>query len=136
MRIVLIYLMFFLQMHSRAQIAQKSILKNGDFELFQDCVTGQVKSVYFWRDNFNSSADYFNTRCNNPVHEDVPNNFAGNQFPQSGSGYVGLYLFRRDFKENLKYNFNSREHIQGEFISELKSGRKYKITLYINPLCD
>lgn len=108
------------------QQADKNLVKNPSFEIYEKCPEGSTsmdlshKLVPFWSYPTAATPDYFN-RCGvNDVR--VPNNFAGSSEPKSGNGYVGAIL------TGTEYNY--REYFQGMFTHPLEKGKKYCVTFY------
>jgi gliding motility-associated-like protein len=106
-------------------VAGQNLVPNPSFEDYTICPSfvAQISRLTFWKDplNHRSTADYFNT-CSPPASiVSVPTNFAGDQMPATGNGYVGLVL--------LHYLFNDfREYIQVKLTSPLTAGTVYALS--------
>lgn len=117
-RILLVFCMFFGWL-SHGQ----NLVVNPSFETYVDCprTLGNLDDdVMQWRTPTLGSTDYFNT-CSKAMG--APKNFNGEQHPEFGDAYVGLYLFAPD---------DYREYIMGQLREPLQKGIAYKISFQIS----
>lgn len=101
----------------------QNLVLNPSFETYVDCpqtLGNMDNDVMQWRAPTLGSTDYFNT-CSAAMG--APKNFNGEQRPDFGNGYVGLYLFAPD---------DYREYIMGQLVQPLKKGATYKISFHVS----
>lgn len=118
--------LFYLNMNS-----QVNIIPNGSFEVVNPCPSlgpGEInKAIPWFQPNFpeglGGSSDIFNV-CNNTIPL-----FTTFQYPRTGNGYGGIYLFWED--TNTDRN-NWREYIEVGLTDSLKKDKKYCIRFYTN----
>jgi len=101
---------------------QVNLVPNPGFEDTTNCPNGAIGAISYalhWYEATSGSADYFNTCGSNPS---VPNNMFGHQTPHTGSAYAGIGIWAAD----------SREYIQTQLDSALKSQHKYSVEFYVS----
>jgi gliding motility-associated-like protein len=110
--------------------AQTNFIYNGDFELYDSCPQHEsaigdieINKCRGWTTPTSATSDYFNT-CALGNNVGVPSNILGYQYPCSGNGYCGFWV----------YSINAGiwwEYIQGELLA-LDAGKRYKLSCYLN----
>lgn len=116
-------LLFLLTLH--VTIAQ-NLAPNGSFEDFTICPNNQGDfDMDHWYKVLShlGTADYLNTCSTNPVFS-VPENILGNQDPDDGNAYVGIF----------SYNSNNelREYFQVQLIEPLIIGHIYDVSFKVS----
>jgi gliding motility-associated-like protein len=111
--------------------AQTNLVYNGDFELYDSCPQHEsypgnieINKCVGWTTPTYATSDYFNT-CALGNNVGVPTNMVGYQMPKSGNSYCGFYA----------YNLSSGiwwEYIQGELLFNLNTGKRYKLSCFLN----
>ncbi|MBI5539475.1 MAG: T9SS type A sorting domain-containing protein [Bacteroidia bacterium] len=103
----------------------QNIVINPSFEDNLTCPydAGLMYLCNHWN-SFRETPDYFNTCSSNQIIM-PPNNYAGFQFPHTGSAYSGMY-------SAYLLASNAREYIGSNLISTLIIGQKYYVSLFIN----
>lgn len=111
-------------------IKGQNLVSNGDFELYSGCPASfsQIDSALGWTAPTSYvSTDYFNTCA--PVSSliGVPvNQGTGYQYPHSGNGYAGLFLYA-----SIP---DVREYLETELTMALTANQCYHFEMYINLL--
>lgn len=104
-------------------IAQNLVV-NGDFEDHLNCpkAKGSLSSdAKFLPAATKGSTDYFNECGSTPLG--IPLNFNGEQAPQNGAAYAGLYLLSpHDY----------REYIQLKLLHTLEAGKPYRVAFWLS----
>ena len=118
---VFIYCLMHLEGHSQ------NLVMNGSFEDYSTCPENyntvfQNEILPYWKSPSAGTPDYFNV-CSNG-NSGIPDNWTGISNAPTGNGYVGAYLY----KEGSSF----REHFQGEFLTPLIKGEKYKVGFKLN----
>ncbi|WP_343634754.1 gliding motility-associated C-terminal domain-containing protein [Fluviicola sp.] len=113
--------------------SSQNLVKNGSFEILNNCPVnqGSVTITYAtdWMIPLNGimgSPDLF-APCAPNTNMQVPNNFAGHQFPQEGAVYAGLIEYAYDPSIN---DDNAREYMCKELECSLKQGHQYYVGFY------
>ncbi len=107
-------------------ISSQNLVPNGDFEVYSECPTdiSQLNRVAPWFDPSLATADYFNI-CDTSGIVSVPANFIGEQMPQSGDAYAGIYVAQTG---GAVY----REYLEIALSETLTENYPYKLTWYVN----
>ncbi len=103
----------------------QNLVLNGDFELYSSCPTGlsQLDSALFWYRPADGTPDYYN-QCS-LANVGIPLNYGTYQYPKSGLGYGGGYVFHAFFS-------GVREYLEGTLSSPLSAGDCYHFEMYMN----
>jgi hypothetical protein len=109
--------------------AQTNLVPNPSFEIIDSCnLTGGSITLGYAPGWFSpwtgagGSPDLYNT-CSGPSGFQVPSNFLGYQYPKTGNGYAGFYL----------YSINDQqEYIEAELMQPLIAGKKYCVEFFIS----
>ncbi|MBP9082756.1 MAG: T9SS type A sorting domain-containing protein [Bacteroidia bacterium] len=129
MKLIFISLSAFLIMTTSSLKAQ-NLISNGGFENYTGCpVTfSQIDSVVGWTvPTSYVSTDFFHTCAPLSSLVGVPvNQGTGYQFPHSGDGYAGLFIYAPAP--------DIREYISTELVSPLVANQCYQFEMYINIL--
>jgi gliding motility-associated-like protein len=100
----------FMMLCPMALIAQTNLVPNGDFEEKTAC-PGSTTSFFKLKNWLPcGTPDYFHV-CALSESLQVPENYVGYQYPQSGSAYVGLITYAyypADFREYIKVKLNTK----------------------------
>lgn len=101
----------------------QNLIFNGSFEEGQCPTQHSVKPQHFQVDGWwaadESTPDYYHV-CAKEIAT-IPTNWAGSQYPVDGDGYVGIYLRKGKYQENLATRL----------IEPLEKGVKYKVSFSI-----
>ncbi|MEL6916704.1 MAG: OmpA family protein [Bacteroidota bacterium] len=102
----------------------QNLVPNGGFEDFKDCpskMSNLNMDSQYWSAPTLGTTDYFNTCSNSKMG--VPLNFKGEQLPQEGEAYAGLYLYAPN---------DYREYMQVKLRQTLIKGEKYRLQFQIS----
>ena len=104
--------------------AAQNLVPNGDFEQHIGCnfSIGTLSAAEFWINPTNSSPDYFN-QC--AISASVPYAYFGFQYPNSGAGYAGFYVW-------LGVSNHYREYIEVPLIAPLVANQCYSLSMWVN----
>lgn len=122
--------------------AQENLIVNGDCEEYSSCpetestpwqTPYEVTKCVGFNTPTKGTSDYFNSCTSNWI-VDVPGNTVGNQFANSGQGYLGGLVFSVADGEGLIDTINAWwwEYIQGTISSPLKAGQNYQFSVYVS----
>jgi hypothetical protein len=115
----------------------QNIVPNGSFENYSTCPNGPNYIFYStgWFQpnkypggvsvNQSSSSDYYNA-CSDSI-TDVPINFAGYQYANTGNSYIGLALYSSPIGGN-----SFREYAEVKLSQELIANKKYKLSYSVS----
>jgi len=108
--------------------AGQNLVPNPSFEDFVQCPTqnSNITDCAGWL-NFGNTPDYFHACSIGGMQ--VPNGFAGFQYPNSGNGMAGLVTYVWQFAPDWP---NYRENIGVELTQPLTIGQKYFMSFFIN----
>lgn len=113
---------------------QENLILNGDFEEYWTCPDNlsqieRCKNVYNPITNnppfFVSTPDYFNSCDLSSNNVSIPTNALGFQEAESGSGYLGFFMYKT-------LNSYYHEYIQLELSTSLIESMTYKFSIYVN----
>jgi gliding motility-associated-like protein len=104
----------------------QNLVPNYSFEDVNPCPTqagGWGATVAFpWIGPTPGTPDIFHACGSGPA--DVPDNFAGSQMPNTGSGYAGVYVY--------VMNSTYREYLQAPLLETLVAGQVYHVSFYVS----
>lgn len=115
----------------------QNLVPNGSFENYSTCPNGPNYIFYStgWFQpnkypggvsvNQSSSSDYYNA-CSDSI-ADVPTNFAGYQYANTGNSYIGLALYSSPIGGN-----SFREYAEVKLSQELIAHKKYKLSYSVS----
>jgi hypothetical protein len=106
----------------------QNLIPNSSFELFETCPDyfSQFNRLESWFTPTEGTSDYYNVCSTEGSPVDVPNNFAGQQYPRTGRGYGGI------ISSNYGTNYNYREYMEVPLISTLIKDSCYQFEMYVN----
>jgi gliding motility-associated-like protein len=106
--------------------AQENLVPNGSFEEYYWCPVGLGDlSLKDWSSPTGATPDYYNV-CNS-FEVGIPNNFSGNQYPNSGSGYAGFV-----YGGFTSLQLNAREYLKVKLKETLMKNEIYEISLFLS----
>lgn len=112
-------------------VQAQNLVPNPSFENYNTCpdFVGQFAYADQWVNPNGGSPDLFNTctNCASFWGADIciPNNIFGDQFPRTGDGHAGLYVYWQGFA-------NLREYLQVQLSQPLVAGTEYELTFYVS----
>lgn len=123
-------------------IGQQNLVFNGDFELYSSCPTNvsdpsnipyEIAKCIYWNAPTYGTSDYFNS-CTLSSFVSTPSNFAGNQTPYNGNGYLGAYLssYTGGTGSDGYNGIMWWEYVQGQFTQVLEAGIVYKFSMEVS----
>jgi hypothetical protein len=129
MKKVILYLILPALLYADPAFGQ-NLVPNGDFETYNLCPSAQSQTnrAIPWFDpgaNLGGGSDYYNICAPYLSAVSVPTSGNGYQFPHSGNGYCGMYLYFGGI-------VNSREYISVQLTSPLVAGQCYYFNMYVN----
>ena len=107
----------------------QNMIPNPSFENYSSCPTshGQLSNATPWVNPNTNTPDFFNScvgsNCSFTPYVCVPSNWVGNQLPNTGNGYAGIFVGAGD---------NNREYMQVQLLSPLVTGMNYQFSYYIS----
>jgi hypothetical protein len=106
--------------------AQDNLVLNGGFEVYSECPWSgaQLHLSESWSDPNQASSDYFNT-CSAGNLLSPPNVVYGNQYPNSGEAFIGMYCFSYLQPE-------LRDYAQTALSQPIHAGVRYKVSFYVS----
>jgi len=110
----------------------QNLVLNPDFESYYDCPS--IEGQFFLDDweTAGGSCDFFHTCASSqsPFFVEVPQNFAGYQWPYSGEGYAGIGCWA--FEPGSPDQFNIREYIAAVLTEPLTVGTIYYVSVMVS----
>lgn len=112
-----------------AFFSQTNLVPNPSFETYTTCPNNasQVNYATSWNNPTTGTPDYFNSCANGTSGVSVPVNYIGNQSPENGVAYAGLFAY--DSYGQLPGQ-SYREYLQAQLTTTLTAGTKYYVTFY------
>lgn len=111
----------------------QNLITNSSFEETNGCPSSTPPFNYLidWINPTNASPDYWNSCYNSTIWTiGVPSNSMGFQEAYSGNAYAGFGVYNTYILPDTNYDY--REYIQTELISQLEAEKKYKIIFYLS----
>src|SRR5689334_18096350 len=120
MKQLILYLIIWF--HFPILVNSQNLLPNGSFEDTVSCPnsTGDIQESLYWIRATAGTSEYFHP-CSGATG--VPDNPYGNQLPQNGIAYAGLYLGSTN---------NNREYIESPFTDTLTADSCYHFEMYVS----
>lgn len=111
---------------SAVVVGQSNLVPNSSFEEYPSCPIGiaEAGNLLHWYNPTNASPDLFSTCSINP-NSQIPENFAGFQYPRTDSSYVGIALARPD-------TTTYREYLGVELTNTLQPDSFYCISFFVS----
>jgi hypothetical protein len=112
---------------THALVAQQ-LVPNPGFELFTTCPTfaSQLDHAAPWMNPTLGTPELYHACAGSGSFAGVPANFSGGfQFPRTGQGFAGIYVFNGGIP-------NMREYISVPLLQPLQAGRCYDFRMYVN----
>ncbi len=130
-RRVFTLLVFISLCHKLKSQGVNNLVQNYSFEELNSCPVfngsfNQINQSKFWyRIDYFTSPDYFNTCATNPSLS-IPSNIVGYQVPKTGNAYAGFGVYV------YNYTPTTRENIAVQLKQKLSANKLYCITLHVS----
>ncbi len=115
----------------------QNLIENGSFECVNQCpdyiygtynLSKKFNNVCGWENSSKGSPDFYHLKCYRFYKQKHINYIKKNNYIHNGEGSVGLVLYS-SFNPQKDY----REEIKSKFLTKLKTGHTYCVSLYIKP---
>ena len=112
-------------MFSPLFLFSQNLVPNPSFETYIVCpYTDSIENAIPWFNPTISTPNLFNECCTVPMSFGIPNNGWGYQYPRTGQGYSGIYVFA-DYEQG-------RDYISVKLNNFLESNKKYSVGFYVS----
>lgn len=121
-------LTFILFLVSFFALGQNNLVPNPSFEDYTSCpdFASQLNRAAPWFNPNLGTPEYFNACATVNSYMSLPAGTTGHfQYPRTGNGFAGIYVFRTDIQ-------NMREYIEVELTEPLQADKCYYLEFYVN----